>query len=194
VLGLLSVAPAGAAAAGDAPGVTASVAAGAFRPSDETFRSLYGSPQWPLIVQVDVPVRGPVSVFAGARRLTREGATLAMPPAVDDERFPIELTVTSFRAGAAATLARHRGRLFAGLGAEYARTSERWPSADLSYGARGWGVVIQGGADIPVWRRFSLRGLIEYAATRAGDDPESGEKVDLGGITLAAGLSFRFGR
>jgi hypothetical protein len=174
-------------------GLIVSAAAGAFRPSDEASRALYGSPQWPLFIQVEVPVRAPLSASAGFRWLTRGGATLAIPPAVDDRRFDIELRVASFRAGGLAALAHRRGRLFVGLGAEYARVSECWPSADLAQVSRGWGVIVQAGADAPIWGRLALRGLVEYSGLRAGEDPETGEKVPLGGLTLAAGVAFRFG-
>ena len=183
------------AAAADGPrGATVSVAAGVFRPSDETLRSLYGDHQWPLMIQLEVPVAGPVSAFAGARRLTRDGTTIATSPAVDDGSFPIELTVTSFRVGGAASATRRRARFFVAVGADYVRSSERWPAADLSYDANGWGVVAQAGTDVPVWNRLSIRGLVEFSAVRAGDNPETGEKVALGGLTLAAGVSYRFGR
>lgn len=181
-------------AAGGLRGATVVLAAAAFRPSNEVFRSLYGAPQWPLSAQVEVPLDGPVFAFAGARRLAREGETLAIPPAVDDTRFPLELSVTSVRAGAGVTRQQRRGRLYAAVGAEYAQATERWPAADLSHDSQGWGVVIQAGAEAPVWGRLAARALVEYAAVHAGDDPETGEKLALGGLALGAGVSFRFGR
>lgn len=184
------------AASGGAPlprgGAAVSVASGAFRPSNESFRKLYGSPEWPFLVQVDVPVYRHLGVFGGVRWLTRNGVTIDEPSQATSEPFPLELSLTGFRLGGTAAVTVRHAEIVAGVGAEYLRGTERWPTTGLSYDVRAWGVVLQGCVRLPLWRHLSLLGLVEYASLPTDRNPDEGSGVNLGGVTFGGGASIRF--
>lgn len=175
-----------------APRAAVWVAAGAFLPTGDVFSDAYGRPQWPLIVQGDVRIAGPVGFFAGVRRLSRDGQTIAEAPVAAEASYPLELRVTDFRFGATAAWGAGRIEVAAGAGAEYLTGEERWPTADLSSDIAAWGVLAQGSVRIPVWRHLACLGLIEYSWLRAQPAEAGLARVDLGGITLGGGVLLRF--
>lgn len=185
-------APDVAGAPGDGPRLTVSVAAGPFRPAEEAMRDRYGSTHWPWIVQADVRIAGPFSVFAGARHASRDGETLPEPPAGAAERFPIALTSTAVRFGGGAG-----GRLgivdvVASVGAERATGTETWPALGQTYDFDSWGVLLQAAIRVPLWWRVAALGLVEFDHVPVEPLVSGASTVDVGGFTLGAGLSLRF--
>jgi hypothetical protein len=175
-----------------APRAAVWVASGAFLPADDVYEEAYGQPQWPLIVQGDVRVGGPLWVFAGARRLARDGRTVTEAPTTIDVSYPLELRATSFRFGAAGAVRLARADVVLGVGVERLSGEERWPTADLSSDVDTWGVLVQGSLRIPIWRHVGCLGLIEYSRFTTQQDEHGLVPVDVGGITLGGGVLFRF--
>jgi hypothetical protein len=171
--------------------VAVAVASGAFVPSGDAYADLYGSPQWPLVVQVDVPIGSRWGVFGGLRRLARDGTTAPVPPAIVDLAFPIELRLTGLRFGGSATARWPRAELFGAVGAEHVSGDEEWPAAGLRHDIDAWGVVVQAGTRIPVWRRLAMLGMVEFTSPRVAADDGEGD-VSLGGFAVLGGVAVRF--
>ena len=179
--------------AGPAParGITVAVASGAFVPSEDVFADLYGSPQWPLVVHLDVPIGSIWGVFGGLRRLARDGTSAPVPPAIVDQAFPIELRLTGLRFGGSASARWRRAELFGAVGAEHVSGEEEWPAAGLTHDIDTWGAVVQAGTRIPVWRRLAVLAVMEFTSARvAADDGE--DDVNLGGLAVLGGVAVRF--
>ena len=175
-----------------APRAAVWVASGAFFPADDVLSEAYGQPQWPLIVQGEVRVAGPVWLFAGVRRLARDGETVAAAPGALDASYPLELRTTSVRVGGSLAGQVGRVQVAGGVGAEYASGEERWPTEGLAFDIAAWGVLVQGSVRLPVWRHLACLGLIEYSFLPADPDDVLLERVDLGGITLGGGVLLTF--
>ena len=174
------------------PRVAVWVGSGAWLPADDVLSEIYGDPQWPLIVQGEVRIAGPVGLFAGVRLLARDGETIVEAPGAASPSFPVEFRTTSVRFGGIASGRVARVEIAAGIGAERLSGEERWPSEDLSFDVTAWGVLAQGSLRVPVWEHLALLGLIEYSwLTTQPDDPALGP-VDLGGITFGGGVALRF--
>ncbi len=185
-------APDVAGAPADEPRLAVSIGAGLFRPAEEAMRDRYGATHWPWIVQVDVRIAGPFSVFAGVRHASRDGETLPEPPVVTDERFPIALTSTAVRFGGGAGGRLGSVDLVATIGAERASGTEKWPALGQSYDFSGWGVLLQGAIRVPLWWRVAALGLVEFDHLPVESSVSGASKIDVGGFTLGAGVSLRF--
>lgn len=185
-------APDVAGAPADEPRLTVSVGAGAFRPAEEAMRDRYGATHWPWMVQADVRIAGPFSVFAGVRHESRDGETRPEPPVVADERFPIELTSTAVRFGGGVGTRLGHVDVVANIGAERASGTEKWPALGQSYDFSGWGVLLQGAIRVPLWWRVAALGLVEFDHVPVESSVSGAPKIDVGGFTLGAGVSLRF--
>jgi hypothetical protein len=173
------------------PRASVAAAGGVFRPSEQVFRDVYGGSEATWLVQVDASITGPIGVFGGVRRLSRDGRTVVEPDA--DLAFDTTLDVTSVRFGA-----RAGGRVGPVLvtgrfGADYNTGDEEWPDLRMSTSFDAWGWLAQGSIEVPLWKRVAAIGLIELTRATVDTGREtSTQRTQIGGITFAAGISLGF--
>jgi hypothetical protein len=186
-------APLTAQTAEDLPRLGLSVAAGLARPTDATFRELYGNAA-PLTLQVDYRVARRISAFGGLRYLRTDGLTImeVTTPGtgvVIEERFALAFRSYWLRAGLQLSMPAGRLRVNGGAGIGYVRYREEWKDADLTASGGYLGGLLYGGVDYPVAGRLSLLGRLEYSSVTAGG--ALGD-VNLGGIDLLAGVKIEW--
>jgi hypothetical protein len=81
--------------------------------------------------------------------------------------------------------------MFVGGGASYNFFKERWEVIPLSRNGKKFGFFIQTGNVHDFGKRFSILTLLEYTNIPTGKGAKLQEGVNLGGLELALGLSFR---
>ena len=168
--------------------VMAAVAIGAARPSDPSFRELYGPVQYPVSVQADFEVRKHVSIFAGYGYLRRAGTTLAADPALLPGD-PIKFSMHSIKAGLSYAVPFGRVTLLGSGGAGFHRYHENWEAAGIATTGNKTGFIAQGQVEYALTRVVSMVGRVEYmrAVIRAKSVMEN--DASLGRLEVSLGVS-----
>lgn len=177
------------ASAAPAQELSVSIAAGGFFPSGSAYRDIYGSG---LAIAGDVwlKLKGPVGFAAGFGRLSDKG--FAVPTSGGGtETYPLEFRRTSipvivfyqFAAGPAAV------RLGAGLG--FQSYQETWTTAGLEDKGRKTAPRFVLAVSVKVIDRVSIFCESCYESIRTGHGTSLDVNVDVGGIQVLGGLSFR---
>ncbi len=192
----LAQAGAGQATPTERPDATVTVAAGMLLPANGTVKEMYGSALLhPLVLQAEIPLAldGRLSALAAWKYLRTAGETIVTGPQVADERYPLQLTMSSLRFGGLALLSRRPHLLFTAGGAlTYNLYSERWKDQALTTSGRSWGVVGQAGANYLLGSRYLILGRVEVASVPTHVDTSGEETPNLGGVSFDAGFGIRF--
>ena len=166
-----------------------SISGGCFRPSQSIFRQLYAPLLWPVTVQIHFQPLARLGAFLGWRYLAAEGQTTVLEPEFEEAGHAIRLRLHSFRLGMTLHLPWRRIIPFLGIGACYHLYQERWLEAPIKSTADQFGLLALAGVAVPLNRRWSIEGHLEYAYVPVSQNtPLDG--VDLGGIDLRLGLAF----
>ncbi len=174
------------------PGLSFGLSAGLFYPQERAFRVLYGTVQIPLGVQLSCELSERVGVLVGYKYLSRSGGTVLIGPGFVQVTHPISFKNSSLRFGATYNVKlANRSALFVGGGASYNLFRERWQVISLSRDGKKFGFFIQTGNVYDLGKRFSISTLLEYTNIPTGKGAKLQEGVNLGGLELALGLSFR---
>jgi hypothetical protein len=183
---------AGAAAA--APNrLVVSVGAGVLVPGDQVVGDVYGSAMPAVAIEAEIPIGSWFRACAGARFAWADGTTISETPGAAVDLDEVTLRTWTIRAGGEVSrrLA-NRVRWFAGVAGAFGQYREEWTSASLTAEGNLAGVAVAGGLHYEFARRFGIVGRVEYSMLRASEIDPEGEKPDLGGLELSAGVSVRF--
>ena len=185
--------PAWAQVSTEPPRLGVSVTAGPWRPSATRVRTLYPGTFVPVVIEADLRLVGRLFVFGGGQFIRQGGEIVVVQPPIPEERLPLKLTMSSARAGAGAAFPWRRWVFRAAAGLSYTRFEERWTSEDIPP-VSGWtvGVVMRGGVEYRVSRRFSAVGRVEYARTPVDEALQAVSAFDLSGLAVTGGIGVRF--
>jgi len=174
------------------PRFNVSTSVGVLRPSDESFRALYGGSHAPVAVQLEYRLWSRLALFGGVQYLGADGRTIAEGVQDGDESFPLRFTTYSIRAGALVLVPKRKWTMFAGGGANYSTYREEWTGAPISVSGTAYGLVVQAGARRVLTGPISLSGGVEYTYLPADSDASPGGTIDLGGLGVSLGVGIRF--
>jgi len=174
------------------PRFDVSVLAGVLRPSDESFRALYGGSHVPIAVQLEYRLRPRLALFGGVQFVGADGRTVAEGAQTGDEDFPLRFTAYSIRAGALMLTAKRGWTVFAGGGANYSSYHEEWTGAPIAASGAAYGFVAQAGARHVLSGPITLSGAVEYTYAPADSDASPGGRIDLGGLGISLGVGIQF--
>ncbi len=165
----------------DLPRVAAGFFGGITFPADQQFRQIYGSSQFVPGAQVDFRLWRRVLVFSGYEYRSRTGTAIGISD-------PLEFRMHTWKIGGLYAVPVRRWLLTAGGGIGLTFYREWWAAAGVDTSGKEPGLLLQAGAERRIARRISLRGRIEYSRIQARS---SDTDVNLGGMGIAAGLTFR---
>jgi len=174
------------------PRFNVSTAVGVLRPSDESFRALYGGSHVPVAVQLECRLWPRLALFGGVQFLGADGRTIVEGAQVGDESFPLRFTNSSIRVGALVLMPKRKWTVFAGGGASYSTYHEEWTGTQISVSGKAYGFVAQAGARHVLTGPISLSGGVEYTYVPANSDASPGGTIDLGGLGVSLGVGIRF--
>lgn len=187
-------------AAQSPPAGTLSLSAGVFRPSDESFRRVYGAAKVPFTAQLDWRLAPRVALFVGVQHLRASGTPVADDTGVPvsagatDESIEARLRLTSFRAGGLVLFPSGRWLVSAGAGLIVTRYSERWAAAGANVSGSRAGWLAQAKLARSMGSRFLVEAAFEYTYARVDqrEDPDLVPRLGLGGVSFAVGGGIRF--
>ena len=175
------------------PRFSVSAAVGVLRPSDVSFRELYGGSHVPVTVQLECRLWPRLALFGGGQFLGADGRTIAEGAQVGDESFPLRFTTSSIRVGALVLMPKRRWTVFAGGGASYSTYHEDWTGTQVSASGKTYGFLAQAGVRYVLTGPVSLSGGVEYTYVPAhSSDASSGGTIDLGGLGVSLGVGVGF--
>jgi hypothetical protein len=174
------------------PRFNVSAVVGVLRPSDESFRALYGGSHVPVAVQLECRLGSRLALFGGVQFVGADGRTVAEGAQTGDETFPLRFGTSSVRAGVLVLMPKRNWTVFAGGGASYSTYHEEWMGAPISVSGATYGFVAQAGARRVLTGPISLSGVVEYSYVPADSDASSGGSIDLGGLGVSLGVGIRF--
>lgn len=175
----------------DPRGLTVSLSAGAARPSDRSFRELYGSVQYPISVQADYEICRHVLAFSGYEYLGRTGNVLETEMTVAPAGDAIRFRQHTLNVGLLYAVPLRRITLLGGGGVGVHFYRETWEGAGVDTRGNKAGFVAQAGAEYALFRNISFLGRVGYSrlVVKAGSSSEN--NAGLGRLEFTLGLSFR---
>src|SRR5512139_2770104 len=174
------------------PRFSVSAAVGVLRPSDVSFRELYGGSHVPVTVQLECRLWSRLAVFGGVQLLGADGRTIAEEAEAGDEDFQLRFTTSSIRVGALVLMPKRKWTVYAGGGASYSTYHEEWTGAQISASGKAYGFVAQAGARYVLTGPIFLSGGVEYTYAPADSDASSEGTTNLGGLGVSLGAGIRF--
>ncbi len=162
-------------------------AAGVFYPLQAAFRNVYGSPAWPLELQLGRELGRKLDLYAAARYLRASGSTIPLPPVFPEETYALRLEVLFLKLGLNYRLGGGRISPFLGAGVQYAFFKETWRDLPVAAHGRRAGFFVAAGGRCRLGRSLHLLAQLDYSSLAAGAAAGLAEKVNLGGVCLMLG-------
>jgi opacity protein-like surface antigen len=168
--------------------VFVSLCSGLYLPQDKIYREIYGQ-SLPLALEVRVGLGRHFGLAAGAEHISDQGSAFNVNQGEDE--YPLRFRMTSFPASVYLVYPFSRISAFLGLGLSYHSYEEKWESADLTHTGKKTGIIVYSGAEIRLSSRISARLALRYESIDVETASSVLSGVNLGGISLLGGFSFR---
>ena len=178
----------GLAAAARAQGLSVSLAAGSFRASEEAYRGIYG-PSVPFSADLWLKVKGPFGLGTGFSRLSDKGR--AVPIGEDGAEYPVKFSRTSIPIIVFYQLDIKAVDIRLGAGLCAHRYEETWKTVDLGFKGNKISPRFFAAATVALLGRLALFGSATYDTIPTGASSPLVIDVNLGGIQILGGISFR---
>ncbi|MBE3112022.1 MAG: hypothetical protein IMZ46_16215 [Acidobacteria bacterium] len=178
----------GLAAAARAQGLSVSLAAGSFRASEEVYREIYGAGT-PFAVDVWLKFKGPFGLAVGYGWVGDTG--LAVPMDGGDAEYPVEFRRTSIPVVVFYQLDFKAVDIRLGAGLCAHRYEEMWETVDLGFKGNKASPRFFAAVSVALLGRLSLFGSATYDTIPTGAGSPFVNEVDLGGVQILGGISFR---
>jgi hypothetical protein len=185
---LLALAVLGLATAGAAQHLTVSAGAGAFAPSDEAYRRIYGSG---LAFGADawLTFEKHFGLAIGFARLSDDG--LAVPMGGGEAAYPLSFRRTTVPLLAFYQLAAGAFTIRLGVGAGFHSYRESWDTVDLEFKDGKVGPRVGLAVSAAVLGRLSVFASATYDSIPTGAGSALATNINLGGLQVQGGLAFR---
>jgi len=168
--------------------LSVSLAAGSFRASEEAYRGIYG-PSVPFSADLWLKLKGPFGLGAGFAKLSDEGR--AVPIGEDGADYPVKFSRTSIPVVAFYQLDLKAVDIRLGAGLCAHRYEETWKTVDLGFKGNKVSPRFFVAATVALLGRLSLFGSATYDTIPTGASSPLVTDVNLGGLQLLGGISFR---
>jgi len=171
--------------------VSACFFVGVARPSEEAFRQIYGSAQFPVSVQANIRLYRGLHAFVGYAYVSRNGRVMAVDPGTTNEGELLRFRMHTVKAGGLYAVPVWKLTLLAGAGISCNYYLERWEAAGISTSGDKAGLLVQTGAEYPLFSRLSLAGRIEYCHLPIRASSAAEVDTNLGRLDFELGLVFK---
>jgi hypothetical protein len=167
-----------------------SLSGGLFIPQQKEHREMYGS-AFPLSLQTSFSLPKPLAnlgVSAGVEFFRNKGTALG----AWEESYPLRLRMTTFPLFI--FLKQSVGqkiRILVGYGASYNIYQEKWETVDLEFNDKKWGYLLNVASEYLLLPRLNALLQLRYESLPSEMGSILVEKVNLGGVKMLAGLSYR---
>lgn len=164
------------------------LAAGGFFPREQTYRDVYGS-SFPLEFEVRFGLIKNLGLAAGVSYINDSGQALNIGQGQDS--YAVRFKMVSIPLSAYLLFPLNGLSLFGGAGASVHSYEETWQTVSISNTGNTTKPFIYAGVEFRVLSRVSARLTLRYENIDAGENPALAREINLGGLTLLAGVSVR---
>jgi hypothetical protein len=168
--------------------LSVSLAAGHFRASEEAYRVIYGH-SVPFSADMWLKLKGHFGLGAGFARLSDDGR--AVPIGEDGAEYPVKFSRTSIPVVVFYQLDLKAVDIRVGAGLCAHRYEESWETVDLGFKGNKVSPRFFAAATVALLGRLSLFGSATYDTIPTGAGSPLVDEVNLGGVQLLGGISFR---
>jgi opacity protein-like surface antigen len=173
---------------------TASFSAGIARPSDEAFRALYGSIQYPVSIQVDYGLSPNVLIFGAFDYVCCSGKVPFVEAAFAPGGDLLKIRTRTANAGLLLVFPLRKFSILAGGGGGFRFYEETWDAAGITTSGNKAGLVLQGGVEYELARTLALVARIGYSRMEIKAESISQNDASLSRWESSIGFSFRLHR
>ena len=175
-------------AAAQSQELSLSLVAGSFRASEEAYRGIYG-PSVPFSADLWLKLKGHLGLGAGFAGLSDEGR--AVPIGEDGAEYPVKFRRTSIPVVVYYQLDIKTVGIRLGAGLCAHRYEETWKTVDLGFKGNKISPRFFAAATVALLGRLALFGSATYDTIPTGASSPLVNEVNLGGIQILGGISFR---
>jgi hypothetical protein len=138
---------------------------------------------------------GPFGLTAGADWISKQGKALPLEQA--EEEFPLRFKRISVPLTVFYELSGKLGTVPVGLavggGVSWNHYKETWETAELALQGQTWGGLAYVTAGVRLLAGVGLFASLRWESVPTGKDSPLGNRINLGGLGLRGGVSFRLG-
>ncbi len=164
------------------------VSSGAFFPKDKTYRDIYAV-SIPLEFEVRVGVFRHLGLAAGVSSISDSGAAVNVSQGPD--RYPVRFRMVSFPLSVYLLFPMRAVTLLGGAGMGLHSYEETWQTVTLSRKGTTSKPFVYAGVEYRVLPRLAARLTLRYENIGAGKNPYLANEINLGGLSLLAGVAVR---
>jgi len=168
--------------------VSVSLASGLFFPQEKIYKDVYGH-SLPVDLEFRVGLGRYFGLSVGAAYLNAHGNAVNADQGKDE--YPVRLRMISFPVSVYVVYPFARISAFFGLGFSSHSYEEKWEGMALSHKGKKTSLIAQSGAELRLSSRISARLALRYERIEAEPASSLFDGVNLGGISLLGGFSFR---
>lgn len=174
------------------PRTSISFSFGYFLPQEKAFKELYGNNKLQLNFNLRYVLGKNLSIYSGLRYLACNGETKIAGPEFQEQKYKLKFTMYSIPLAFIFSLPFKNIHPFLGGGVSYNIYSEKWDQFDISFEDKKVGLLLIGGVEYFIGKRFSFLGRAQYSSIPTKQGSKLDENINLGGIDFSLGISFNF--
>jgi opacity protein-like surface antigen len=161
---------------------------GLFFPESETYRSVYGQ-SLPFDLEVRLGLSRYLGLTAGVGYIADSGQAINRNQGQDS--YPVRFRMVSFPFSVYFLVPLDGFSLFAGAGMSVHSFEEEWQTVPLSHTGDSTKPMVYAGAEYRFLERLAARLTLRYETISAGRNPFLADEINLGGLTVLAGVTVR---
>ncbi len=162
--------------------------AGGFFPKSQTYRDIYGS-GFPIDFELRVGLFRNLGLAAGISYISDSGEALNIDQGPDS--YPVRFRMVSFPVSAFLLFPLNGVSLLGGAGVSVHSYEETWQTTSISFKGNTTKPFVYGGIEFRVLPGVAARLTLRYETINAGKNPSLADEINLGGLTVQAGVSVR---
>jgi opacity protein-like surface antigen len=164
------------------------LSSGGFFPKEQTYRDIYGA-SLPLEFEVRVGLFKNLGLAAGVSYVGDSGEALNIDQGQDS--YPVRFRMVSFPLSAFLLFPLNGVSLLGGAGVSFHSYEETWQTVSISNKGNSTKPFVYGGVEFRVLSRVAARLTLRYETISSGENPLLANEINLGGLTVLAGVSVR---
>ena len=161
---------------------------GGFFPKEQTYRDIYGA-SLPLEFEFRLGLFKNLGLAAGVSYVGDSGEALNVDQGQDS--YPVRFRMVSFPLSAFLLFPLNGVSLLGGAGVSFHSYEETWQTVSISHEGNSTKPFIYGGVEFRLLARVAARLTLRYENISSGENPLLANEINLGGLTLLAGVSVR---
>ena len=161
---------------------------GGFFPKEQTYRDIYGA-SLPLEFEFRLGLFKNLGLAAGVSYVGDSGEALNVDQGQDS--YPVRFRMVSFPLSAFLLFPLNGVSLLGGAGVSFHSYEETWQTVSISHEGNSTKPFIYGGLEFRLLARVAARLTLRYENISSGENPLLANEINLGGLTLLAGVSVR---